>query len=58
MDYHYDYSFFMYLREDLLTDELFFKLCVPQRYVYKLERNWKNSACIGVKNFANLSLSF
>ena len=27
---------------------------VYQRYVYNIERNRKNSVCIGVKNFANL----
>ena len=39
---------------DLLTAELFFKLCISQRYVHNLKPNWKDSVCIGVKNFANL----
>ena len=39
---------------NLLTVEVFFKLCLSQRYVYHLERNWKNYVCIDVKNFANL----
>ena len=43
-----------YKQPDLLTAELFFKLCIPQRYVHNLERYWKNSVCISVKNFANL----
>ena len=41
-------------KPDLLTAELFSKLCIPQRYVQNFERNWKNSVCIGVNNFANL----
>ena len=39
---------------DLLTAELFFKLCIPQRYVHNLKPNWKDSVCIGVKNLTNL----
>ena len=39
---------------DLLTAELFFKLCIPQSYVHELERYWKNSDSISAKNFANL----
>ena len=39
---------------DLLTAELFFKLCISQRYVRNL--NWKTSLCISVKNFANLKI--
>ena len=31
-----------------------FKLYIPQTYVQNLERNWKNSVSIGVKNVANL----
>ena len=33
---------------------LFFNvyIYIPQRYVHNLERNWKNSVCISVKNFA------
>ena len=27
---------------------------LAQRYVHDLERNWKNSACVGFKNFVNL----
>ena len=34
--------------------ELFFKLNIPQRYVHELQRYWKKSVNIGVKNFANL----
>ena len=34
--------------------KLFFKLFISQRYVHNLERNWKNSDFIDVKNFANL----
>ena len=41
---------------DLLTVELFFKPCISQRYVHNLEKNWKNSVCIGAKNFANLQM--
>ena len=44
---------------DLLTPELFFKLCISQGYTYisqgyiqKFERNWKNSIYIRAKNFA------
>ena len=32
----------------------FFKVYISQKYVYNLERNWKNSVCISVKGFANL----
>ena len=53
-----------YNSPNLLTAELFFKLCIPQsknilvqRYVQNLERNWKNFVCIGVKNIANLYFS-
>ena len=46
--------FTSYKQRDLLTAKLFFKLCISQRYVYNLGRNWKNSVCIAVKNFANL----
>ena len=44
---------------DLLTPELFFKLCISQGYtcisqgyIQKSERNWKNSIDIRAKNFA------
>ena len=30
------------------------KLCISQRYLINLERNWKYSVCISVKNFGNL----
>ena len=30
------------------------KICKNQRYGDNLKRNWKNSVCVGVKNFANL----
>ena len=36
---------------DLLIPELFFKLCISQRYIENFERNRKNSICIRVKNF-------
>ena len=38
---------------DLLTVELFFKLCISERYTHNDEKNWKNSVCIGVKKFEN-----
>ena len=28
--------------------------CISQKYVYNLERNWKNYVCIGVERFGNL----
>ena len=31
--------------------EIFFELCVSQKYVQKLEKNWNNSGCIKVDNF-------
>ena len=31
-----------------------FQSCIPQRYVDSLERNWKHSVCIRIKNFAYL----
>ena len=37
-----------------LLRNCFSKLCIPQRHVNNLERYWKNSVCIGVKNFAKL----
>ena len=38
-----------YKKLNLLTAE-----CISQRNLHNLERNWKNSVCFGVKNFANL----
>ena len=35
-----NFWFTLYKLLDILTEELFPKLCIPQRY---LERNWKNS---------------
>ena len=32
----------------------FFKLLISQRFLHNLERNWKNSVCIDVENFAHL----
>ena len=29
-------------------------VCISQRYVHNLERNWKNFVSIGVQSFANL----
>ena len=49
-----NFWFTPYKKLDQLTAELLFKLCIPQGYVNNLERNWKNSVCIGVKNFACL----
>ena len=37
---------------DLLTPEFFSELCISQRYKQKFERNWKNSVCIRISNFA------
>ena len=36
---------------DPYTTEIFYELCVSQRYKQKLERNWNNSFCIKVDNF-------
>ena len=33
------------------------KICISQMYVHNLEKNRKNSFCIGVNNFANLEVS-
>ena len=33
------------------TTTQIFELCVSQRYVQKLERNWNNSVCTKVENF-------
>ena len=49
-----NFWFNTYKKPDLLTAEFFFKLCISQRYMHNLERNQKNSVCVGVKNFANL----
>ena len=38
----------------LFTAELFFKVYIPQRYIDSLERNWKHSVCIRIRNFAYL----
>ena len=47
-----EYVWFTPYREsDLLTAELFFKLCIPQRYGCNLEIYWKNSVRIGVSFF-------
>ena len=37
--------------------QVILKICISQRYVHNLERNWKNSVYIGVKNFTNLQVS-
>ena len=37
---------------DLFTPELFLGLCISQGYIQNLGRNWKNSICIRVNNFA------
>ena len=37
-----------------LLRKCFHTMCMSQRYVHNLERNWKNFVCIGVKNIANL----
>ena len=44
-----NFWFTSYKLPDLLTVEMFFKLCIPKTYVHNLERNWKNSVCIGVR---------
>ena len=43
-----------YKQPDLLTAELFFKLCIPQRHVHNLEKYWRKSVFNSVKNFVNL----
>ena len=30
----------------------FFELCISQGYTQNFERNWKNSVCIRINNFA------
>ena len=30
----------------------FFELCISQGYIQNFERNWKNSVCIRINNFA------
>ena len=46
--------FTLYKLPDLLTAELFFKLCITQRYAHNLEMYWKNSVCISIEDFDNL----
>ena len=36
---------------------LFFDLCISQGFMQNFERNWKNSICIRVNNFA-ISVNF
>ena len=51
-------AFATYKQPALFTVALFFKvyiyIYISQKYVHNLERNWKNSVCISVKNFSNL----
>ena len=47
-----DKEFFLLTSQlDLLTSELFFELCISQRFIQKFERNWRNSVCIRVNKF-------
>ena len=36
---------------------MFFKLCISQRYINNIGRNWKKSVCILAKNFTHLHIS-
>ena len=38
-----------YNQPDLLTVELFLKLCISQRHVRNVESNWKNYVCVVVR---------
>ena len=45
-------NFFVYHATGPIYYRLFFQVCIYQGYIQNFERNWNNSICIRVNNFA------
>ena len=48
---------FIQVARSIYSGVVFQTMHTPQRYVHNLESDWKNSVCIGVKNFVNFYIS-